>query len=192
MLNRISDNWRPLLSIADSLGRGDLARAAMRDMVKQHQDADAKIQLLIDIRTLFDLQVVDRFPSGAMLEALLAMDDSDWCEFHGARGDEAPHKLRASEMTSMLGAFCIRTRSLWPPGKRTETSKSSKGYLRSPVRSHLEDVLRHAGTRVTSQKYQELATCRRRHSVTGLFKSGLARAAPRPPTLVHDDNNRRT
>jgi len=131
MLNRISDNWRPLLSIADSLGHGDLAREAMREMVKQHQEADAKIQLLIDIRTLFDLQVVDRFPSGALLEALLAMDDSDWCEFHGARGDEAPHKLRASEMTSMLGAFGIRTRSLWPPGKRTETSKSSKGYLRS-------------------------------------------------------------
>jgi hypothetical protein len=130
-LNRAADNWRCMLSIADSLGHDDLARKTMIEMAKQHRDADAKVMLLIDIRTLFDLHAVDRFNSGALLDALRAMDDSDWCEFNGARGDESPHKLRASEMTSMLAAFGIRTRSLWPPGKRTAETRSSKGYLRS-------------------------------------------------------------
>jgi hypothetical protein len=137
-LNRASDNWRVLISVAESLGHGDLARAAMCEMLKQHQDADAKIRLLIDIRTLFHLQrmpvdyAVDRFPSTALLEALHVMDDADWCEFCGARGDEAPHPLRRSEMMSMLGAFGIRTRTIWPNGKRIEgETKSAKGYERS-------------------------------------------------------------
>ncbi len=140
-LNRAADKWRAMLSVADSLGHGELARKAMCEMAKQHRDADAKILLLADIRTLFEDRrqqgradpsvAADRFPSGALLDALHAMDDSDWCDFYGARGDEAPHKLRASEMTSMLGAFGIRTRSLWPPGKRTAETKSVKGYLRS-------------------------------------------------------------
>jgi hypothetical protein len=120
-----ADNWTTMLSVADSLGHGDLARAAMAEMVKQHRDADCKVELLTDIRTLFDdlrkmpkdLHAADRFSSKILLDELHALDGSDWCEFNGVRGDEAPHKLRASEMTSMLGAFGIRTRSLWPPGK---------------------------------------------------------------------------
>lgn len=165
-LNRDADNWRAMVSVADSLDHGGLARGAMVEMAKLHRDADCKVDLLTDIRTLFDRRVaartllddphaarrfeskallnealhaaahtlfdqhaVDHFPSKILLDALHALDDSDWTEFRGVRGDEAPHRLRHSELTSMLGAFGIRTRSIWPLGKREET-KSVKGYLR--------------------------------------------------------------
>jgi hypothetical protein len=129
-LNRNADNWRAMISVADSLGQvqGNLARGAMAEMAKLHRDADCKVELLTDIRTLFDLHAADRFSSKILLDALHTLDDSDWTEFRGVRGDEAPHRLRHSELTSMLGAFGIRTRTLWPPGKRTEETKSCKGY----------------------------------------------------------------
>jgi hypothetical protein len=147
-LNRTADNWRVLLSVADSLGHGKLARETMCEMAKLHRDADCKVELLSDIRTLFsdrlsdrsrneadrsrpvDLYAADRFPSKFLLDALHALDDSDWTEFCGVRGDEAPHRLRPSEMTSMLGAFGIRTRTIWPPEERTAETKSVKGYQR--------------------------------------------------------------
>ena len=52
--NRIADNWRPLISIADSLGWGEQAREAMSIFAREFQDADAKILLLSDIRKVFD------------------------------------------------------------------------------------------------------------------------------------------
>ena len=97
-----------------------------------HRDADCKVDLLTDIRALFDAKCMpddykaDRFPSKALLDALHATDDSDWCEFRGVRGDDAPHRLRHS---FAMGAFSIRTRTIWPPGDRSKV-KSVKGYQR--------------------------------------------------------------
>jgi hypothetical protein len=137
-LNRVADNWRALLSVADSLGHGALVRGAMLEMNKAHKNADCKVELLTDIRALFDLKCMpdeyaaDRFPSKALLAALHDLDESDWGEFRGIRGDEAPHKLRASEMMAMLSAFNLKTRTIWPNGKRIKgETKSARGYERS-------------------------------------------------------------
>jgi hypothetical protein len=127
--NRLADNWRPLLSIADSLGFGDEAREAMAIFARDFQDADARILLLGDIRKVFDTRAVDRLPSTVLLDALYTFDDSDWNEFRGLRGDQSPHKLKVGELAGMLRDFGIRSRSIWPP-KRTAESKSAKGYSR--------------------------------------------------------------
>ncbi|WP_172899873.1 DUF3631 domain-containing protein [Bradyrhizobium erythrophlei] len=127
--NRLADNWRPLLSIADSLGWGERAREAMLIMAREYQDADVKILLLDDIRRVFDARAVDRLPSKVLLDALHALDDSDWREFRGVRGDGSPHKLRDSELATMLREFKIRPRSIWPL-HRTAKTKSAKGYRR--------------------------------------------------------------
>ena len=127
--NRLADNWRPLISIADLLGWGEQAREVMTIFAREFQDADARILLLIDTRRVFDATAADRLPSTVLLDALYALDDSDWGEFRGVRVDQPPHKLKAGELAGMLRDFGIRTHSIWPL-KRTAASKSQKGYRR--------------------------------------------------------------
>ena len=79
--NRLADNWRPLISIADLLGRGDDAREALAVFAKDFKDADPRILLLTDIRKVFDTKAVDRLPSVTMLDALYGFDDADWENF---------------------------------------------------------------------------------------------------------------
>jgi Protein of unknown function (DUF3631) len=128
--NRFADNWRPLISIADHLGWADRAREAMVAFAREFQDADVKILLLVDIRKVFHAKAVDRLPSTTLLTALHEMDDADWKEFRGIRGDQQPHKLKDSELASMLRDFKIRPRTIWPLN-RTADSKSTKGYRRA-------------------------------------------------------------
>jgi hypothetical protein len=128
--NRLSDNWRPLVAIADSLGMGEEAREAAVAFARAFQDADVRILALIDIRRVFDANDVDRMTSKALLDALHDLADSDWTEFRGLRGDQQPHKLKAGELAGMLREFGIRPRVIWPL-KRTAKSISARGYHRS-------------------------------------------------------------
>ena len=50
--NRAADNWRILISIADSLGYGEDARAAAVALSADRPDEDAGVVLLTDIRTI--------------------------------------------------------------------------------------------------------------------------------------------
>jgi hypothetical protein len=127
--NRIADNWRPLIAIADSLGWGEQARAAMLIFVHEYTDADVKILLLNDIRKIFDDKKVDRLWSKVLLAALHKLD-ADWNEFRGVRGEQQLHKLKETELAGMLREFKIRPRSIWSLN-RTAKSKSAKGYMRS-------------------------------------------------------------
>jgi hypothetical protein len=126
--NRFSDNWRPLLSIADNLDWGERAREAMTTFMHEFQDADIKITLLADIRRVFDAAAADRLFSSDLLGALYELD-ADWGEFHGIRGDGSAHKLKSSELASMLRDLGIRPRPIWPLN-RTVKSKSARGYRR--------------------------------------------------------------
>jgi Protein of unknown function (DUF3631) len=126
--NRYADNWRVLIAIADTLGWGDEAREAMMVFLRERHDVDCKINLLIDCRKAFGK--LDRILGKTLLAALHAMDDAEWTEFRGVRGDQQPHKMRDTELAVMLRDFEIRPRSIWP-ARRTATSKSAKGYRRA-------------------------------------------------------------
>jgi hypothetical protein len=128
--NRIADNWRPLISIADSLGMGDEARAAAIAFAHAFQDADVRLLVLSDIRKVFDAGAVDRLTSNALLDALHGLDGSDWTEFRGIRGDQSPHKLKAGELASMMHEFGVKPRVIWPLN-RTAKSVSARGYHRA-------------------------------------------------------------
>ena len=125
--NRFADNWRPLLSIADALGWGDRARTAMMIFAREFQDADVKIMLVTDIRKVFDAKAVDRLFSSVLLGALHKLDAGDWTEFHGARGDQQPHKLKSGELAIMLRDFGIRPSPIWPLNRKKK-DKSARGY----------------------------------------------------------------
>jgi hypothetical protein len=127
---RHADNWRPLISIADSLGYGVQAREAMIHFVREYHDADVRLILLDDIRKVYDAHAVDRLPTKALIAALLDLDDADWNEFRGVRGEQQPHKLKDSELAAMLREFKVMPHTIWPLN-RTDESRSAKGYRRA-------------------------------------------------------------
>jgi len=130
--NRQADNWRPLLAIGDTFGPdwGRLARDAAIAFARAHQDEDAGVLLLHDIRGIFDQRGVDRLFSEVLVAALNDIEDSIWYDWRGPQGDQQPHRLSQGGLAQMLAPFGIRPRTIWPP-RRGPISKSKKGYLRS-------------------------------------------------------------
>jgi hypothetical protein len=123
--NRAADNWRPLLAIADDLGRGEEARAAAVALTLGHLDEDPGVILLFDIRSVFERLGVDRITSANLIEALLELEDAPWSEWRGPNDDRSVRKLSQLELARMLRSFAIKPRSIWQPGGKTR-----KGYLR--------------------------------------------------------------
>jgi hypothetical protein len=134
--NRQADNWRPLIAIAETFGPewGRLARDAAIAFARAHQDEDAGVLLLHDIRSIFDQRGVDRLSSEVLVAALNDIEDSMWCEWRGPQGDQQPHRLSQGGLAQMLVPFGIRPRTIWPL-HRSPISRSKKGYLRSQFES---------------------------------------------------------
>ena len=138
--NRASDNWRPLLAIADDLGHGEDARTAAIALSINRLDEDPGVILLTDIRSVFDALGVDRLTSAALVEALLALEDSLWHDWRGLRDDRPARKLSQSELARLLRPFSIRPHVIWP-ANRMPGDKSYRGYLRSKFESALGRLL---------------------------------------------------
>src|SRR6516162_2550378 len=128
--NRVADNWRSLLSIADSFGYGESARAAAVALSADRPDEDPGVVLLTDIRTVFQVDGADRIASATLVEELIGLDDGHWGEWRGPDDDRAPRKLTQPQLAQLLRPFGIRPKTIWPLG-RQPGDKSSRGYLRS-------------------------------------------------------------
>jgi Protein of unknown function (DUF3631) len=128
--NRVADNWRVLISIADRLGYGEDARAAAVALSADRPDEDAGVVLLTDICTIFQARKVDRIGSAALIEALVELDDGRWAEFRGVNDDRPPRELTQSQLAQLLRPFGIGSRTIWPLQRRPG-DKSSRGYLQS-------------------------------------------------------------
>jgi hypothetical protein len=128
--NRESDNWRPLLAIADDLGHGESARAAAVGLCANRPDEDPGVIALTDTRTIFFALNADRIASAALTVAMHDLDDGMWTDWRGPHDDRQPHKLTQSELARLLRPFGIRPRTIWP-ANRGPGSKSYRGYLRS-------------------------------------------------------------
>ena len=128
--NRAADNWRVLISIADSLGYGEDARAAAVALSADRPDEDAGVVLLTDIRTIFQARKVDRIGSAALIEALVELGDGRWAEFRGVNDDRPLRKLTQPQLAQLLRPFGIGSRTIWPLQRRP-SDKSSRGYLQS-------------------------------------------------------------
>jgi len=132
LVDRLADNWRPLIAIADSFDPewGRIARLTAVHFAKDWREEDVPILLLKSIREVFDTLGIDRITGKALLEALCRLEDAGWSEFTGVKGDRPPHKLRNSELRTMLRMFGIESRNVWAmrgaPGDR-----SGRGYYRS-------------------------------------------------------------
>lgn len=133
--DRAADNWRPLLAIADAAGGRwpEWAREAARvlERVPDGEDADVRVQLLADLKALFDERGVDLLPTGEILKALNEMEDRPWAEW--SRGQP----MTAQALAKALKPFGIR------PGRKGEGPRGD----RTSVRGYHRDVFREAWAR---------------------------------------------
>jgi hypothetical protein len=135
--NRVADNWRPLIAIADGFGPywAQAAREAAVIFARTFHDEDAGVVLLSDLRDIFNRTGANRMASADLITALLDIEESGWDEYRGMRDDQAARKLTPGEMARLLRPFGIRPRSIWPQAKRREGDTSRKGYHRTQFES---------------------------------------------------------
>jgi putative DNA primase/helicase len=118
--DRASDNWRPLLAIADLAG-GEWpqeARQAACLLTGEAQDGAIGVELLKDIRVAFGDHEVIR--SADLVAKLTADPERPWAEWKHGR------PLTQKQLASLLAPFCIASGTVHPPGL-----PDGKGYRRA-------------------------------------------------------------
>jgi hypothetical protein len=129
--DRQADNWRPLIAIADAFGAdwATRAREAAVFFASQHQDEDAAVVLLRDIRDIFDCRAVDRLASETIVDHLNGTDDALWSEWRGVQNNQQPHKLSQGELAKLLE---LRRAAGAPlPATRQGKSRSRRAHCRA-------------------------------------------------------------
>jgi hypothetical protein len=146
--NRVADNWRVLVAIADCFGPAwaRRAREAAVTFAHAYHDEDAGVILLSDIRDIYTRTGADRIASIDLITALLEIDESGWSDYRGAWDDQAPRKLTQGEMARLLRPFRIKPRSIWLATKRHKGATSRKGYYRSQFEDAWDRYCSPAGT----------------------------------------------
>ena len=129
--NRASDNWSPLLAIADlAAGEWPLrARAAAIELSGggKDEEQDVRFELLKDIRAIFDAEGTDSkaITTSILIDRLCDLEESPWSTFQ--RGEP----VNPRGLGRMLKAFGIVSANL-KIGRDAQTGKDTvaKGYKR--------------------------------------------------------------
>jgi hypothetical protein len=125
---RNANKWRAPFAIADSLGRGDIARKAAAKF--DHDTAHVNELLLRDKYKIFERKGTKGLPSFVLVEELLGLEDGehDYNEFKGI------HALTQGSLAQVMKAFGIKPVSIWwPEGAPRSQQSSCKGYLRADL-----------------------------------------------------------
>jgi putative DNA primase/helicase len=118
--DRAVDNWRPLFAIADLAG-GDWPTLARQVAVRlsgegAEQDASVRVQLLMDIKAIFDCDERDQIPSAFICGQLAEMEDRPWPEWRHGK------PITVRQLARQLEAFSVR------PGTIRTEATTAKGY----------------------------------------------------------------
>jgi hypothetical protein len=122
MENRTADNWSLQFRIADLCGEdwGDQARAAASAIERKTDNRTPGVQLLAEIRALFDAEPEAKCLLSAIIVTRLTEDSSKiWVEFSKGK------PLTQNRLARMLSAYAITPQTVWPTAER-----SGKGYYR--------------------------------------------------------------
>jgi Protein of unknown function (DUF3631)/Primase C terminal 2 (PriCT-2) len=119
VFNRVADNWRPLLCIADAAGGEWSARArqAVQCTVTGAGNSEESIRvlLLVDIRTVFTDRNLDRVPSADLVGALNSIEGRPWAEWNRGKG-LSPNGLARLLAPFRIAPATIRTANGTPKG----------------------------------------------------------------------------
>jgi putative DNA primase/helicase len=120
LYGRASDNWRPLLIIADVVGGDWPNRVRKIAELSSGRDSNdiASIQVLHDIAELFEDRGVDRLSSEEIVGALHEMEGRPWPEWGRAR-----KPITKNQLANLLDAH-----SIVPGSVRLPSGKTPKGY----------------------------------------------------------------
>lgn len=110
---READKWRPLMAVADEAGGNWSVRvrsAAGRLSGEATDTLDVGVQLLGDLRELFEERGTDRIKTADILKALNSREDRPWPEWKG-KGPLSPRQLAV-----LLSRFNLSPRDLRTDG----------------------------------------------------------------------------
>jgi predicted pyridoxine 5'-phosphate oxidase superfamily flavin-nucleotide-binding protein len=122
--DRAQDAWEPLLAIADAAGRPwpERARVAATELSNGHEREERSlgVQLLADVRRVFNEQGAEAIATAELLRALTADEEAPWAHYHH---DGSP--LSARSLAGRLRRYEVSSRTVWLAGGDT-----AKGYKR--------------------------------------------------------------
>jgi Protein of unknown function (DUF3631) len=132
LVNRVADNWRPLLAIADLAG-GEwpgLARTIAETAESGKQDQSKRSMVLRDIRDYFAADpAVDRVRSMDLADALGKLENRPWSEWRNGK------PMTPAALARLLSPFGIS------PGTKRDGNSTFKGYLVSDFDEVFESYL---------------------------------------------------
>ena len=131
---RVADNWRPFFAIADAAGgpwpqRAREAAAALSGSTRDVDDIG--IELLADVRDIFQELHTDRIHSATLVGALNAREGRPWSEMRNGKG------ISQHTLARLLAPYKIRPRPIWI----VDTNR--QGYLPENFRDAFERYLPH-------------------------------------------------
>jgi hypothetical protein len=119
MQNRVADNWRPLLAIADVAG-GDWPKGIRRIAIAAHkaaEDQSIRVMSLADIKTAFDSRNANCMRSEDLAAYLGDMEERPWPEY-GKSGK----RITQNAIAKLLKPFGIS------PNQKRLGDKNHRGY----------------------------------------------------------------
>jgi putative DNA primase/helicase len=118
--DRAQDNWEPLLAIASAAGGNWLATATAAAMKLSGRDSAAQsigVELLADIRDVFEEKHVDRISSADLIKELCSDDEKPWATYN--RG----FQIKPRQIASKLKGYGIHSKTI-----RIGSGETPKGY----------------------------------------------------------------
>jgi hypothetical protein len=116
--DRAQDCWRPLTAIADCAGGEwpELARSAALALMKDG-DSSVTVQLLSDIRAIFEREGTDRLSSEKLAQELAKLEEAPWSEWKNGR------PLTKTQLSRQLTKFDTIPKTI-----RLSIDETAKGY----------------------------------------------------------------
>lgn len=169
MRDRAADNWRNLVAIADAAG-GDWPKraraAALALSAESAADGSAGMQLLADVRAIFEEAGADRLASSSLIDRLTAMEDRRWPEWRHGK------PMTATQLARILKRYGIAPRQVWIDGRN----------VRAYLFDDFADAFARYPSRQSARPLEPTESATSRPSASARNSGGLADRKPLEPT----------
>lgn len=134
--DRAQDNWEPMIAIADTVG-GKWPRIARSAAMKISGATDSSksvgVELLSDIKDIFDTKLIDRICTADLIDELVKDDENPWATYN--RGTPIKPRQVSKKLAGYgITSGTIRIGSMTKKGyKREQFEEAFSRYLNPPV-----------------------------------------------------------